>query len=158
MQRKTPIPLIRRLMRHEPDEQPKSFASWRDAILEMIPQSAFRDDAKVRLSVLDPGKETAPSLILNLNPRKDWKYWEQKWSEAGELEPHGMELVDLLADLSCSSDGAPYVARALIRNARLRLTGPQLIAFADRLKRRPDGVACSGIRGLTKQDWMELDG
>jgi uncharacterized protein YjbI with pentapeptide repeats len=147
--------------RFDPDTMPwtaesagsaeSTFAAWRDAILETIPPGSNRRVAQLRLSVLDPLPEKEPKDVIKA----------QLWNEALSAPPHGEErekqLAAFLADLGCLSEGAPYVARGLIQNGRLRSTGSQVATVADRLyKGKSDPTACPGVKGFTDEDWANL--
>ena len=73
-------------------------------------------------------------------------------------EEREKQLAAFLADLACLRDAAPYVARGLIENGRLRSTGLQVAAVADRLRKgKPDPSGCPGAKGFTDDDWAQLD-
>jgi putative ABC transport system substrate-binding protein len=81
--------------------------------------------------------------------------------EALSALPQGEErekqLAAFLIDLGCSSDGAPYVARGLIRNLLLQSTGSQIAAVVDRFyKGKSNPTACLGVNGFTDKDWADL--
>jgi len=70
-----------------------------------------------------------------------------------------------LADLACSEDSGPYVARKLLLNLNPPGTrkGSELLdagalkLFTDQLlKRKSDPTICPGVRGLTDTDWPDL--
>jgi hypothetical protein len=77
------------------------------------------------------------------------------------LDPDGAQhrrrLATMLGDLSCGADGAPYVARALVR-LRLAALGDQLDGVRDRIKvGRNDPEKCPGVSGFTESEWRQLD-
>ena len=92
------------------------------------------------------------------------------WNEAAKNSLNNEKefpkrLAQQLGDLACSADGAPYVARGLLRNGRLRATGQHLLAIVDRMKKarsdpaKPEAIdlsACPGVEGFTEQDWLSL--
>jgi hypothetical protein len=142
-----------------PWTEDSTFNAWRDAILKAIPFGDNRDIALKLLSALDPaaGREDVIKA--------------QFWTDALSAPPRGEEreeqLATFLADLACLGrpappigppvDAAPYVARGLIENGRLRSTGSQVAAVADRLRKgKSDPSACPGVRGFTDNDWAEL--
>jgi uncharacterized protein YjbI with pentapeptide repeats len=101
---------------------------------------------------------------------------DDDWDEAGEitwwhdqavasesLDPDGAHriegLASFLGDLGCDSDGAPYVARALIawqpalRDRDNQFEGPRKRFKAGREK--PE--TCPGVAGFSEEDWRKLD-
>jgi hypothetical protein len=130
-----------------------TFAAWRDRVLETIP-ARQRNQALQRRSVLDPAAEEPKDVIK-----------AQFWNEAFSAPPQGEGREKQLAALGCSSDGAPYVARSLIRNVLLLRILPvlppptpsQVAALADRLyKGKSNPTACPGVKGFTDEDWANL--
>jgi Pentapeptide repeats (8 copies) len=126
-----------------------TFAAWRDAVLETIPET-HRHETRVGLSALDPAQKEPEDVIK-----------AQFWNDAVSAPPQGEErekqLAAFLADLGCSSDGAPYTTRGLIENGRLRSTGSHVAAIADRLyKGKSDPTACPGVEDFTGEDWAKL--
>jgi Pentapeptide repeats (8 copies) len=164
-----------------PWETDSTFAVWRDAVLETIPEilrdvfrniiletkpeilrpdlrdafknssDTLRDNARERLSALDPAAEEPENVITA-------QFWTDALSGTAHGEEREKQLAAFLADLACLRDAAPYVARGLIENGRLRSTGSQVAAVADRLRKgKSDLSACPGVRGFTDDDWAELD-
>jgi uncharacterized protein YjbI with pentapeptide repeats len=139
----------------DPDTMPwgkdSTFAAWRDAILDSIPET-HRNDARVRLSALDPAAEKEPKDVIK----------SQFWDEASSAPPQGEErekqLAAFLAALGCRSDGAPHVARGLIRNGlRDWSMRRQVETVADRLYNgKSDPTGCPGVKGFTDKDWADL--
>jgi Pentapeptide repeats (8 copies) len=69
----------------------------------------------------------------------------------------GVALANFLSDLSCSSDGAPHVARSIIEN-RWDLGTQSLAVILDRLKKgRWRLAACPGVKGFADEDWATLE-
>jgi hypothetical protein len=130
------------------DKTQTTFAAWRDALLENIPPGAERDEAKVRLSVLDPQVAEEPENVFKV----------EALSPSLQDEKRKEKLAAFFADLGCSKDAAPYVARGLIQHGRLRSIGSQIGVVAARLRNRNfNPSACPGVEGLTEEDWAKLD-
>jgi uncharacterized protein YjbI with pentapeptide repeats len=67
-------------------------------------------------------------------------------------------LAERLGDLACDADGAPYVARGLVRSGLFFRLGDQRKGVRARMKAgrdKPD--ACMGVAGFTEDDWRRLD-
>jgi len=128
---------------------PSPFSVWRDGILKTIPSRGHRDDARERLSALDPDPEKEPKDSINA----------EFWEEASSAPPPSEErTVAILTDLACSREGAPYVARGLLRNGRIESTGSEITAFAAQLRSgKSDPAACLGVKDFTDEDWASLD-
>jgi uncharacterized protein YjbI with pentapeptide repeats len=95
---------------------------------------------------------------------------QARWGELAKqsllLDPDGLQhrrrLADRLGDLACSAEGAPYVARSLIRwspaHARLSALGDQLEGVRKRMKEgHEEPETCPGVIGFTEADWQALD-
>jgi uncharacterized caspase-like protein len=134
------------------DETQTTFAAWRDALLEHIPAGAERDEVKVRLSVLDPQEAKEPENVFKV------EVWIKALSPSLQDEKREEKLAAFFADLGCSKDAAPYVARGLIQHGRLRSIGSQIGVVAARLRNGNfNPSACPGVEGLTEEDWAKLD-
>jgi uncharacterized protein YjbI with pentapeptide repeats len=125
---------------------PQSFTEWRDNILEQIPAGRGHDEAKRRLSALDPNQEDPKDLL-------DPEFWkcaspkDEKWYK---------ELAGFLADLACTTS-PPYVARGLLRYGHIESIGASVAVFAERLlKGKSDPTACPAASDFTSQDWGAL--
>jgi uncharacterized protein YjbI with pentapeptide repeats len=125
---------------------PSTFSVWRDSILKAI---RYPDDTRERLSALDPAPENEPKNSIN----------PEFWKKASSAPPQSKDrTVVLLTDLACSSNGAPYVARGLLRNGRMEATGSQIAAVAARLRKgKSDQTACFGVKELADEDWASFD-
>jgi uncharacterized protein YjbI with pentapeptide repeats len=147
---KTPTPFMRLIT--AADKTQTTFAAWRDALLENIPQGAERDEAKVRLSVLDPQVAEEPENVFKV------EVWIEALSPSLQDEKREKKLAAFFADLACSKDAAPYVARGLIQHGRLRSIGSQIGVVAARLRNGNfNPSACPGVEGLTEEDWAKLN-
>ena len=147
---KTPTPFMR--LTTEANETQTTFAAWRDALLENIPPGAERDEAKVRLSVLDPQVTKEPENLFKA------EVWIEALSPSLQDEEREEKLAAFFGDLGCSKDAAPYVARGLIQHGRLRSTGSQIGVVAARLRNGNfNPSTCPGVEGLTEEDWAKLD-
>jgi hypothetical protein len=134
----------------QPDATPSRFSEWRDNILDRIPEEA-RDEARQRLSVLDPAPDNEPKNSINS------EFWK-KASASLQTEERARKAVALLTDLACSDRGAPYVWRGLLRNHIAAHTQSQLIAVAARLREaKSDYSGCSGVTGFNDEDWASLE-
>lgn len=73
-------------------------------------------------------------------------------------EKYQNALAGVIGDLACrGGEGAPYVARALIRN-RFDELAIHLNTVRDRLKAgRTSPAACPGVAGFSEADWQALD-
>jgi uncharacterized protein YjbI with pentapeptide repeats len=96
--------------------------------------------------------------------------WAELAKQSLALDPNGAQyrrrLADRLGDLACDAEGAPYVARGLVRSPPTDLDCPSPVArLGDQLERvrkrmkagqvKPD--ACKGVAGFTEDDWRRLD-
>jgi uncharacterized protein YjbI with pentapeptide repeats len=124
----------------------QSFMEWRSNIINTAPERQ-RDEVETRLAALDPEKEPRDAIAKNF------------WTRSTPIsEEENKKLATFLADLACSSSGAPFVARGLLQNRRVSAAEPQIASVADRLlKGKSDLTACPGIRGFTREDWTKLD-
>ena len=131
------------------DAIPSTFYAWRDGILKTIPTGGHRVAAGERLSALDPDSENEPKDSISA----------EFWKRASSAPVHSKErTITFLTDLACSSDGAPYVARGLLRNGRIEATGSEVFAIAARLRRgKSDQAPCSGVKDFTDEDWASLE-
>jgi uncharacterized protein YjbI with pentapeptide repeats len=128
-----------------------AFADWCRSVLEDIPADT-RNITSGRLLALDPAEEKERSDLISA------EFWKRAASASPQGEERRMRLAAVLADLGCSSDTPPYVARGLLKNGRLEAAGSQVAAVADRLRKgRSDLATCPGIEGFTDQDWRDLD-
>jgi uncharacterized protein YjbI with pentapeptide repeats len=134
------------------DATPSTFSAWRDGILEAIPTGRRRDEARERLSALDPAPENEPKNLINA------EFWKKASLAPPQSEERNKRTVALLTDLACSSNGAPYVARGLLRNGRMKATGSQIAAVAARVRKgKSDQAACLGVKDFTDEDWESFD-
>jgi uncharacterized protein YjbI with pentapeptide repeats len=86
--------------------------------------------------------------------------WAGMEEASSALDPNGAHhfrrLRSFLGDLACSPDGAPYVARRLIRH--LIVLGYQVAVVRDRMEEgRKTPEKCPGVAGFTEEDWRELE-
>jgi uncharacterized protein YjbI with pentapeptide repeats len=131
-----------------------TFAQWRDAIADGIPAGPRRDMAITFLLMLAPEVVEKP---------EDDNFWKTVPSSQPKDEERDKKRGAFLANLACSTDSAPYLARSLMLNvgAEFQLqpssnAGPKL--FADQLgKGKSDPTACPGVGGFTKMDWARFD-
>jgi hypothetical protein len=139
----------------DPAAARNDFFMWRDQALEDVPAGQLRDDATKRLSVLEPVPEAAPKAAIGA---EDWKTIA---SEQLPGEERSKALGRFLANLACSGDAAPYVARGLVENRGLDpdYDSALLGILAGRLREgRSNQVACPGVKGFNDADWAYLDG
>src|SRR5262249_29485899 len=128
---------------------PSTFSAWRDGILKAI---QYPDAVRERLSALDPAPENEPKNSISA------EFWKQASSTPPQSKERNARTVAFLTDLACSSDGAPYVGRGLLRNGRMEATGSQFAAVAARLRKgKSDQAACPGVKHFTDDDWASLD-
>jgi len=128
----------------------ETFAKWRDAIANRVPAGPPSDRVIERLAVLDPTRKKEPEDVF----------------DHSSSQPQGKKVLGQramsLADLACSEDSAPYVARGLLQNLKQQgdpelLDAGGLKLFTDRLlKGKSDPTACLGVRGFTDTDWADL--
>jgi uncharacterized protein YjbI with pentapeptide repeats len=148
---------------------PSTFSLWRDGILKAIPAGEYRDLASERLSALDAAPENEPKNSINA----------EFWKKASSASPQSKErIVAFLTDLACSSYGAPYFGRGLLRNfgftllrtARMdgteseieaswvKATRSKIVAIAATLRKHKfDQAACLGVKHFTDEDWASVD-
>lgn len=147
---KTPTPFMR--LTTEANETQTTFAAWRDALLENIPPGVNRDETKVRLSVLDPQVAKEPENVFEVEA------WIEALSPSLQDEEREEKLAAFFAELGCSKEAAPYVARGLIQHGRLQSIGSQIGVVGARLRNgKFNPSACPGVKGLTEEDWAKLD-
>jgi uncharacterized protein YjbI with pentapeptide repeats len=131
------------------DATHSTFPVWRDGILRTILSRGHRNSVRERLSVLDPDPENEPKDSINA------EFWERASSTPSQSQER---TVAFLTDLACSSNGAPYVARGLLRNGRIEARGSEVAVVAARLRTgKSDHAACSGVKDFTDEDWASLD-
>ena len=73
----------------------------------------------MRLSVLDPQVTKEPENLFKA------EVWIEALLPSLQDEEREEKLAAFFADLGCSKDAAPFVARGLIQHGRLRSTGSQ---------------------------------
>jgi hypothetical protein len=129
----------------EPDSA--AFAHWRDEILNAIPSGARREATSNLLSKLDPAEKAPKDMI-------DAEFWTRECS----IRRQNPNFATSLADLACSANSAPFIARGLLHNGLIEATGTQVVTISDRLRKgRVDPAACPGVHGFTDVDWTTLD-
>ncbi len=133
----------------------------------------LRPGVAARFDRLRPEFQTAEADASDLSK------WNELEKQSHTLDPDGAQhrrrLATILGDLSCDEDGAPYVARALVRGfiakptaaalrarveaaLRLAAVGDQLDRVRNRMKAaRNNPETCPGIAGFTEDDWRRLD-
>ena len=99
----------------------------------------------------------------------DTGMWNRLEQQSLRSDPSGVyhrsRLAIVLGELACDSDGAPYVARALINEDRVLDLAPRLAALGDQLDtvraRMEEGrkapERCAGVVGFTEDDWRRLE-
>jgi uncharacterized protein YjbI with pentapeptide repeats len=129
--------------RHVP---PSTFSVWRDSVLKAV---RYPDGTRERLSALDPAPENEPKNSIHA----------EFWKKGSSATPQSKDrTVALLTDLACSRDGAPYVARGLLRNGRMKATGSQIAAVVARLRKgKSDQATCLGVKHFADRDWESFD-
>jgi uncharacterized protein YjbI with pentapeptide repeats len=136
----------------KPWEHSATFATWRDSILRAIPAGEYRDAARKRISALDPTPGKEPKDVIHA------EFWKKAISVAPQSEERQKRLATFLADLACSGRWAPYVARGLLRFGRNEAPGTQFATVQERLRKgKSDQIDCPGAKGLTDEDWANLD-
>jgi uncharacterized protein YjbI with pentapeptide repeats len=128
-----------------------TFAIWRDSILKLIPTENHHDMASDRLATLNPARNNEPNDVIT----------EEFWNKAASKPPQGKqrqeELGKFLGELACSSD-SPYVARGLLKFARMTYFGSPISIFAEIVRvGKSNQAACRGVEGFTDEDWATLD-
>jgi uncharacterized protein YjbI with pentapeptide repeats len=116
-------------------------------------RGADLDLAEVESTILRRTDETLPS---GLNAVAAGNLWVPD----PDGEKHRSRLAETLEEIACSSDGAPYVARALVRSQRdrLRWLGDRFVGMRKRMKAGQESrQVCPGVDGFSKVDWDELD-
>jgi len=131
-------------------ESPSTFSVWRDGILNELP-AHLREEARTTLSYLDPDERPVDLL-------RPPSFWEDARSSEAKIQGRQQQLALFLADLACSRNSPPYIARSLIRSGRAYATEAHIIAFAGRLRKGNLVPAeCPGVSGFTQDDWAQLD-
>jgi hypothetical protein len=155
----TPAPNIEQtnLEGCDPDEKPwsdqgtgpRSFTEWRDLVLKGVP-AGERDQAKARLSALDPSAGQEPHHVIDPKLCTSASRKGEEWDK---------ELAVFLAGLACTdSISASNVARGLLENGRIRSVGSQIVTIAERWRKgKLDPTSCLGVGGFTDEDWAKLD-
>src|SRR5262245_47775691 len=101
-----------------------------------------------------PRRDAFLRTFSRLEDVLDPNFWDSGGSSQGEERER--KRAKFLADLACSRDSAPHVARRLISKwYQLSSLYPWVQLFADRL--RSDATTCPGVKGLTDEDWKNLD-
>ena len=126
-----------------------TFAGWRDKLLHDI-QNTLLKDIQERLSVLDPVPGKEPDDVIKP------EFWQRVCLKPRD-EEHNKKLAVFLADLACSAHSAPYVARGLLRNGRMKEMDTQADIIVDRLsKTKYDPAACPGVASFEAADWKAV--
>ena len=101
--------------------------------------------------------------LMQLPPDAEAKSAQNTWRDRQTNEAEGCSL-SRVSDFVCDRDGAPYIARALIRvtftfdTARLAALGEQLPIVRARMEEgRNDPQKCPGVIGFTQADWHALE-
>jgi uncharacterized protein YjbI with pentapeptide repeats len=129
-------------------EPASTFAGWRDGILAEIPDWVSYSQ-KENLSALDPAPASKPKDSINAD------FWKKASSARKETT------LTSLTELACSADGAPHVARGLLRNVQngMHFTRPEIDTVAVWLRKaKSDRAGCLGVEAFTDWDWRLLDG
>jgi uncharacterized protein YjbI with pentapeptide repeats len=124
----------------------KSFAKWRDGILNSLPDIKYREQARQRLSTLDPESQTPRDVVSERN----WKQIESIRADESDFEG---KILSFLSGLACASENAPFVAKGLIRNERFGAAGLMLPQLIQKLR---DTRQCPGAAELTVDDFDQL--
>jgi len=153
--------------RYDPNKKPwetrpgETFVTWRDRNRGLPPGTLRYRLTEDRLLAVDPAWE--PHDVI----RPDF------WAAAHKAPPQGEErrkkLAAFLAQLGCSSEAAPHLARSLIRFGavpggsyislgRIIDTRSQYLIVANALRKgKSDPIACPGVKGFSDEDWARLD-
>jgi uncharacterized protein YjbI with pentapeptide repeats len=118
--------------------------------------------------VREKDKENIAARFARLEPKPDHQEVadQPKWGGLAEisraLDPDGAQyrrrLADRLSDLACDAEGAPYVARGLVRNDLFSRLGDHFDGVRNRLKNgRNKPETCPGVAGFTEGDWRALE-
>lgn len=134
--------------------------SWLAAEATAVPSDRVKELAISCLTQLKDGFSAAAD-------KSDSSDWDELTAESHARDPDGTQhrhrLATVLGDLACSGDGAPYVARGLIRPPlglppRLAALGDQLDAVRTRIEEgRKTRERCPGVAGFTEEDWHQLE-
>lgn len=126
--------------------------AWIEGVSKFATEEATKDRfARLKL---DPGFQTPAEDVADVT------MWTEltKESRASDLDGYSKRLGEALAKLICDDQGAPDVARGLIRYGRLAALGDQLSLIRTRIKEgRGDPDTCLGVAGFTEDDWRALD-
>ena len=91
--------------RREPcDWSGSSYAALRRLIEDRVPAGDLRRQALTRITVLDPENKEEPAAAI-------WAELEEKRPAQAEYQK---KLAEILGDIGCKSEGAPYVVRGLL--------------------------------------------
>jgi Pentapeptide repeats (8 copies) len=126
--------------------------AWIEAVSKFATEEATKERfARLKLG---PGFQTPAEDVADVTK------WTEltKESRASDLDGYSKRLGEALAELICDDQGAPDVARGLIRYGRLGALGDQLNSIRTRIKEgRGDPDTCPGVAGFTEDDWKLLD-
>jgi len=85
------------------------------------------------------------------------EFWNNNLSAPPQGEERQRRLAAILAELACSNDSAPYIARGLLHE-RIKSVGTQVASVAEKLRKgKFDQSACPGVNGFNDEDWENLD-
>jgi hypothetical protein len=126
---------------HEPDA----------SLLDGIDNKITREYLRRQFLVLRPDNPDWPSE----RDEENAKYWSEQVAVAAQKSHQEMQdaLASSLIELGCGGEGAPYVARGLIRNGRVAATGRRAAEIEQKLL-NPE--TCPGAVGLNDRDKYQL--
>jgi uncharacterized protein YjbI with pentapeptide repeats len=133
-------------------------------------QNYYRTEAASSMDWMKCNERLREKVLARLNEPSSVKITQMVWTaiqlrsqqagadDQGDNESRDQAFARTLGDLACQGDGAPHVARGLIR-FRFSELGEYLPAVRDRLMTgRAKPEACPGVAQFTEADWSKLDG
>jgi hypothetical protein len=134
---------------------------WRAVATQFAAAAIFLDEAE-KVRVAERFGRLKSDFQTNEQDGSDQAKWRELEQRSLVLDADGAKhhrrLAEILGDLACGPDGAPYLAIGLIRHGRLAALGDQLEGVRNRMKdgrKKPDD--CKGVAGFTEADWRALD-
>jgi uncharacterized protein YjbI with pentapeptide repeats len=121
------------------------------SLLDGVDNKITHEQLLRQFFVLRPDNPDWPSK----RDEENAKYWSEQVAMAAQRSHQEMQdaLASFLIGLSCADEGAPYVARGLIRNGRVAATGRHAAEIEQKLL---NPKTCPGAVGLSDFDQYQL--
>jgi hypothetical protein len=141
------------------DLDTKNFENQLGQLLSKIPSEELKLRVRIAFERLKPGARTKEQ------DKSEKTFWSDLAKKAATQDSHDNALAARLEAIACVADGAPYVARGLLRTRRFdRLEENKAKSeikqkrIFERLRKASDGgdKSCLGATGLTIADFPKL--